>query len=1095
MSVEHFSYLLTEAGENSVEATYPTREDLGSKFLTRKECDGYYLFPGVREFLTMVDQEPAESRVYHEVILDGPQKLKFDVDAKLPDLLRLAGVGATPEDACKYYRGVFTQICRAIQEQFYICWGVIDVPLLVCVSAPPEGCPVEKYSNHIIVPGYYVSGARQAREFTSRVLNILEPGISVLLDVGVNSNIQNFRCVGCHKKDSLRVKRVIGDWPKECTIICNIDSCQPLTDISTVEILDKYEAFDNNLSEIPKYLDACKAAGILDSFKYRSAHRGFIYFDRIRPCYCKICERQHTTDNNLYVQVSIFPGNTVLRVGCRDYDNQPGHKSKPFSQRSWVIGSIANNVPTEGGPTMRRIDRNLARVLAEEVSEDVSFPQTHTYCENAEWNIYTSEIMKPFEVAETLVVQAAMKMGKTKMLKDFVSTYYPGLTDEGKPTKLHDASVCIISFRQTFTGMVSAAFPDFTIYNEAMGPLTQRRIIVQFESLHRLAMPIGAQPFDLLVCDESESIIGQMSSNLSKQFGECLKVFKWLAGYSRQVICMDAHITSRTLTTLQQMRPENNSKARLTGDIRGLAPGVTIHWNKHQNATSDKWYYHTEIGTWAYGLRKYLGDGKRVVIPISSLTEARGIVNGLKSEFPKLRVYMYSSETSPSEKRSHFADVNKFWKNYDVLVYTPTVSAGVSFEQIHYDVVFGYFSDMSCPAETCIQMVGRIRNVGMKEYHIFVTALGANLPETIEDVRASVLQSRQAYTQGDNLADYNGLEMEYDVNGRGVILYESSYFHVWAENMIARNRTKNDICAALVRVVRKSGAVQMAINSETFEELFGVPMYTDEAFSACVSAALAAHKSSRTEAMTEKAIEIADAKDIDELAAARLQECVLAQTDISAVEMREYDRYKLRMAYNYRGEISSKFVLTYDVAKKRRAYKNLCRLEGFASSALALDSIKQLETAAYQRTASYGLDMEYVDLHRRYVYMLHQYAHTILAIIGWAHLRDRTQLHAMQICSGVSDRSEEFWRCVKEASMALDIYAPRQVYIDPVEKMAAKIMSITNRIIGEMYACKIRKVRGGACSYEIIWPHDLFALTAEESDQRGVPHVAAVLVG
>ena len=54
------------------------------------------------------------------------------------------------------------------------------------------------------------------------------------------------------------------------------------------------------------------------------------------------------------------------------------------------------------------------------------------------------------------------------------------------------------------------------------------------------------------------------------------------------------------------------------------------------------------------------------------------------------KIRLYSSETNKETKKLHFSDVNKYL-TYDCLIYTPTLSAGISYEIEHYDYLFGYF--------------------------------------------------------------------------------------------------------------------------------------------------------------------------------------------------------------------------------------------------------------------------------------------------------------------------------------------------------------------------------------------------------------------
>ena len=59
-------------------------------------------------------------------------------------------------------------------------------------------------------------------------------------------------------------------------------------------------------------------------------------------------------------------------------------------------------------------------------------------------------------------------------------------------------------------------------------------------------------------------------------------------------------------------------------------------------------------------------------------------------QFPDIFIKIYSSDTPKKIKDLHFSNVNKYFI-CDVLIYTPTISAGISFEVDHFDFLFGYF--------------------------------------------------------------------------------------------------------------------------------------------------------------------------------------------------------------------------------------------------------------------------------------------------------------------------------------------------------------------------------------------------------------------
>jgi len=185
------------------------------------------------------------------------------------------------------------------------------------------------------------------------------------------------------------------------------------------------------------------------------------------------------------------------------------------------------------------------------------------------------------------------------------------------------------------------------------------RLIIQMESLNRLNMQTVVPGVDLLILDEVESIISQMSSPLFKDRSSAFATF---------VCAMDANLGDRTYRVLERMR----------------GPDITLHCNEYRNATKDKWYYTTDINKWNLMMKQALGDGKKIVTPCNSKKKAEEIIAATKKNFPECKTKLFSGETSPQEKRQCFGSPNEEFVKYDHLAYTPTLTAGVSFIDISY---------------------------------------------------------------------------------------------------------------------------------------------------------------------------------------------------------------------------------------------------------------------------------------------------------------------------------------------------------------------------------------------------------------------------
>jgi len=122
----------------------------------------------------------------------------------------------------------------------------------------------------------------------------------------------------------------------------------------------------------------------------------------------------------------------------------------------------------------------------------------------------------------------------------------------------------------------------------------------------------------------------------------------------------------------------------------------------------------------------------------TSRTQAKVIHKHCLAACPNTVIKKYNSDSLATDRKD-FDDVNKAWANVDILIYTSTISAGCSFELPHFTHVFGYFSSLSTDYKTAIQMMGHVRNISTREYHIFINSRANDLPIHKEEVEKSII--------------------------------------------------------------------------------------------------------------------------------------------------------------------------------------------------------------------------------------------------------------------------------------------------------------------------------------------------------------------
>jgi len=375
----------------------------------------------------------------------------------------------------------------------------------------------------------------------------------------------------------------------------------------------------------------------------------------------------------------------------------------------------------------------------------------------------------------TLAIRSLMGTGKTKALIRWIGALRP------------DQIVIVLSFRLTFTRDLAQKLPGFVRYDEISGliyPSKPGRLIIQLESLHRLVLPDLIGRDFTLIMDESESIIGQWNSGNFKNFSAAWANFNGLMKAANRLIVMDAFLGARTSTVLTQLRP-------------GPALFIDNVWRPKSAGRVTITYSGED---WRGKLTAAINSGKHVVVPCNTLSAARDIAQYLGKECPGKDIALYSSESDPGVKARAFSDIEANLK-HDALIYTPTLSAGVSFEGAHYDAKFVHYSTASgADHMTTMQMLGRVRAITSGQISILVQKISHKVPLTEE----ALIRAITCYTE--TIHTHTGaLAAEFDLTDP---LRPKPKISPWimlcVQNQLVLNRARTSP-QFLVDLLRKSG--------------------------------------------------------------------------------------------------------------------------------------------------------------------------------------------------------------------------------------------------------------------------------------------------
>jgi hypothetical protein len=319
---------------------------------------------------------------------------------------------------------------------------------------------------------------------------------------------------------------------------------------------------------------------------------------------------------------------------------------------------------------------------------------------------YNEPKVKEYPEMGDVLVRALMGLGKNEAVI---------LTLTTAETKKPNLSILIISFRKTLGCEFTRSFSKFGMesYDKISGDIYVKnhpRIIVQVESLHRIQ-----NAYDIVLFDEAESICDQLFSSTMKKDIMCYKTLDMILKHSGRVIAMDANLSSRSMNYINRFRQDRQKT--FIHNTRGR-PEQFADRGKEKPINH---YTTSKSLTQAHIISK-LDDNKKVVVAMTTSKESViAFYDALCTKYPDKNIKCYTSLTDAETKKQDFENTSVAWANVDCLIYSPTLQAGVSFKDNHFDCFFGIFSAASCNVSSARQMIHRVRNFTDSNYYICLT--------------------------------------------------------------------------------------------------------------------------------------------------------------------------------------------------------------------------------------------------------------------------------------------------------------------------------------------------------------------------------------
>lgn len=516
------------------------------------------------------------------------------------------------------------------------------------------------------------------------------------------------------------------------------------------------------------------------------------------------------------------------------------------------------------------------------------------------------------------------------------------------------------------------------------------RIIIQIESLYRVQCDTN---IDLLVLDESESIFDQFLSSTMKHLRPCVATFEWLLQSANRCLAMDANLCDRTVSLIRRVRGIEDEML-IVNDYKNMS-------NDNIEITENKEVLNSQI-------LNSVRNGKNIIIPTNSKRFADTIHKLITTDIPKEKVLLITSETSDDDKTVIFSDVNTIWKQYQVVIFTPTCSAGISFTQVHFEELFGYFTNTSTVVESWRQSMYRARDISAHKYSICIETNGdhslvANVNEMKDNIKTNF-----------NMMSQEAEELDYKLALDGApVFVEDLLFDIWAWTKYIQNISRARPIETFVEQCALTGATMKLMEAPVEENM--IQKYTAAA----------------SEIKQANFDNIINAREVTGAEFNEINIKLLKTAD----DKHAMDKYMLRKSYRWKGTVDIEFMETYANKRVVNVFKNLTDILQSDSTRTSLENIRE-----YRKDTKEGLST---------IYSRHKIACDLLSVCGYTGILDTQEITRDTIMQKLEAKKNNIMK-----EMGVMCYA-----FGSKEKMKEwkfrSILDFINGILFQMYGIKI----------------------------------------
>jgi len=333
--------------------------------------------------------------------------------------------------------------------------------------------------------------------------------------------------------------------------------------------------------------------------------------------------------------------------------------------------------------------------------------------------------MRPYPLVPLCIVRANMGVGKTK---EMFQSFLPAHCKKKKTRCLLVTYQRILSYKYA----IELNELGFHNYIDLDHDIHEDRVIICLDSLSRIKNPY----FDFIIVDEVTSVLLHFNSKFIKNSSVLCCKLEGMLLRCKFIYLLDACADNTIVYDFANMI--------------AIKKNITPYFIKNAFVRKTNRYCNLTIASnhdcadalknkIIAGASEKLKVGQNVVITCSTKSSAACIAEALKRKLPHKKILLYHSESELKITIDNLHQFVKEWAECDALIYSPTITAGISFEVPHFHSLFAYIENsfMAPPVDGVLQQLFRVRQLKDGEMNIFLydhDLNDSNLPVTPNDV-------------------------------------------------------------------------------------------------------------------------------------------------------------------------------------------------------------------------------------------------------------------------------------------------------------------------------------------------------------------------